>query len=238
VHEALQSATGAVLVGCTERTVRSTLLHALIPPGSTRKIWSLEAVPVYRRPTISQTMIGTRADAVPHLRNALEAGADLIVVDDVSRGGAFKAALEASRARTVLAGHVESDIIGLLSEALDASGSALVASALRVVVAARPVRLLCPACKQPAPGGDGLFAGQRVFTPAGCETCGFTGFKGRRLLIDVWTADPDSRMLLRTGRAAAVFAAIQQMGSQIREAGKGMVLDGLTSPGEFIRVVE
>jgi type IV pilus assembly protein PilB len=236
LREALHGASGVVLVGCGDRWVRTTVLHGLVPTGLRGKIWALETMPTYRRSTMNQTL--TRgAEVEVNVAGAVEAGADLIVVDDAARADVLKAVLEAGRTRTLLAGHPESDIVGILSQAMDAAGAALVASALRAVAAARPIRLLCPACKQPANDSDGAFRGQRTFSSSGCEACGFTGFKGRRLLIDVWMVDTDSRQMLRAGHAGVVFERIQRAGSPMRETGRALVLDGLTSTGELTRVV-
>lgn len=236
LREALRGASGAVLVGCGDRWVRATVLHGLVPAGLRGKIWALETLPTYRRSTINQTL-SRGAEVAPHIAGAIEAGADLIVVDDAARADVLKAVLEAGRARTLLAGHVESDIVGLLSQAMEAAGAALVASTVRAVAAARPIRLLCPACKQPTNESEGAFGGQRTFSPSGCEACGFTGFKGRRLLLDIWMVDTDSRQMLRAGHAGAVFERVQRAGSPMREAGRALVLDGLTSADELTRVV-
>jgi type IV pilus assembly protein PilB len=238
VRGALGAATGVVIVGCGDRWVRSTLLHGLIPAGSRGKIWALEAAPVYRRSTINQTMLDPHASVVGPIIAASDAGADLIAVDDASGRDALTAALEAGRTRVLLAGHAESDVVTILSEMLEAAGSALVASTLRAILAARVIRLLCPACKQPADGESGAFRGVRLFLPAGCEACGFTGFKGRRLLTDVWLADVESRRLIRAGRSDLVTDRIVQAGSRMREAGRAMVLDGMTSADELTRVVD
>jgi hypothetical protein len=236
VRSALQGASGVVLVGCDDRWLRATLLHGLIPVGSRGKIWALETVPVYRRSTINQTLLDPRASLVPPVTAAMDAGADLILLDDASRREGLLAALEAGRTRVVLAGHVESSIAAILAETLEAAGSALVSSTVRAVVAARAIRLLCPACKQPTNGDGGPFRGQRTFVPAGCEACGFTGFKGRRLLVDVWVAEPESRRLLLTGQAGTLLARLLDAASPLRDAGQALVLDGLTSADELTRV--
>lgn len=238
IRDTLRSASGAVLVGCDDRWVRATLMHGLIPAGSRGMIWSLDSVPVYRRATINQTVLPLHADRAGAIRLALDAGADLIAVDDASAQEALVGVFEAARARLVMAGYAEGDIVAALTQALGYAGPALVASTLRAIVAARPIRLLCPACKQPINGGGGAFPGQRTFYPSGCEACGFTGFKGRRLLVDVWLADAESRRLLRAGHAGLVLDRIAQIGSRMRDAGRALVLDGLTSADELTRVVE
>jgi type IV pilus assembly protein PilB len=237
VREALQAASGVVVVGCADRWVRSTLLHGLIPVGLRGKIWALEATPAYRRSTINQTVRAPGTDVAPAIGAAVAAGADLVIVDDVSARPALIAALEAGRLRALLTGHASDEVGSVLSEVLDAAGPALVASTLRAIVAARTVRLLCPACKQPVNGDAGPFRGARTFAPAGCEGCGFTGFKGRRLLLDVWRVDASSRRMLRVGRAGEVVERVLEGGSRMYEAGRGLVLDGLTSADELARTL-
>jgi type II secretory ATPase GspE/PulE/Tfp pilus assembly ATPase PilB-like protein len=216
--------------------VRSTLLHGLIPAGLRGKIWALEGAPIYRRSTLNQTMLNSHATVSSSLAAAADAGADLIMVDDASAPEALAMALRAGRTRVVIAGHAAGDLVSLIGETLDAGGPALVASTLRAAVAARPVRLLCPACKLPANGEAGAFKGVRTFTPAGCEACGFTGFKGRRLLTATWIADAETLRFIRTGQFEAVFNRVEQVGLQMREAGRALVLDGLVSADEFTRV--
>jgi general secretion pathway protein E len=128
--------------------------------------------------------------------------------------------------------------VGLLTQAMEGVGSALVASTLRGVLVARPIRLLCPACKQPSADGAGGAPGQRSFVPRGCETCGFTGFKGRRVLADAWIMDPDAQWLIRARRGGEVFERIMQAGSRMREQGLALVEDGLTSTEELASIME
>lgn len=238
LREALEAASGVVTVGCGDRWLRSTLLHALVPPDARGKIWALETLPVYCRPTLNQTVLGPAADAASHIRGAVEAGADVIVVDETSGAETQRAAYNAARTRVVLVGHPDSGVISLLSETLGAIGPALVASALRGMLVARPVRLLCPVCKQPASMGQERPAGKRTFVPAGCEACGFTGFRGRRLLVDVWMMDAETRRLLHSGRTIAAIEGLLKMGSRMSEQGVVLVEDGLISIDELTRVID
>jgi hypothetical protein len=127
--------------------LRSTLLHALVPSSPQGKIWALETLPVHRRPTVTQTILESADYAAIYLQGAARAGADLILVDDVSRREALVAAQEIGRTRLVLAGHPQDDVVDLLSLVLEAAGPALVASTLEGILAARAVRMLCPECR-------------------------------------------------------------------------------------------
>ena len=61
----------------------------------------------------------------------------------------------------------------------------LIAAALRMIIAQRLIRLLCPKCKQPAkptPEQAAMFdldPDATVFVPAGCRHCSNTGYHGR-----------------------------------------------------------
>ncbi len=235
----LEATRGVVMVGCAEMLMRSTLLHGLIPSAQRGKTWALETVPVYRRPTLNQTVVRSPDQVAAHLAAAAAAGADLIVVDDVSRSEALIAAHEAGRTRMVLAGHPQDDVVGLLSQALDAAGAALVASTLQGILAARTVRVLCPECKEPLPPGSGPADKRPTFFGRGCEACGFTGFRGQRVLTEIWIIEAEARLLLHSGASQALFERVmQQVGSPMREQGLALVEDGLLSLDELSRVVK
>ncbi len=138
----------------------------------------------------------------------------------------------------VLAAHPQDDVAGLLSQALDAAGPALISSTLKGILAARAVRLLCPTCKQASLERSGVLEARQTFIPQGCEACGFTGFRGQHLLVAVWAVDPETRLLLGTDRTAAAFERIiRETGPQMHAQGVGLVEDGLVSLDELSRVL-
>ncbi|MGH7753337.1 MAG: hypothetical protein ACREN5_11025, partial [Gemmatimonadales bacterium] len=85
----------------------------------------------------------------------------------------------------------------------------------------------------------GLAGGAHTFTPRGCEACGFTGFRGRRLLTVLWFLDADDRGLLRTGQTEALYDRLARESAEaLRAQGRSLVEDGLTSPAELARLIE
>ena len=153
------------------------------------------------------------------------------MVDDVSGGDdALLATHEIARTQVVLAGHPHDGVVALLNELLDRVGPARVASTLHGVLVARGVRLLCPACKHPAPGGPG-------FAALGCAKCYMTGFQGQRALAQVWCMTSEVRHLLHVGRIrTAVERITKETAAGVRDQGLSLVEDGLTSPDELARV--
>jgi type IV pilus assembly protein PilB len=244
VRKALGSARGLVLVGCADDFLRSTMLHALLPEIQRGKVWMLETLPVYRRLTVNQTTFALPEGAPAHLRAAAAAGADLIALDDVGVRDALAATCEVGAARLVLAGHPHDEAAGLLALIVEAAGAAAAAAALRAVLTARAIRLLCPSCKEatmpePAVPEAGLPGGAHTFSPRGCDACGFTGFRGRRLLTALWVVDADDRGLLRAGQTEALYDRLARESAEtLREQGRSLVEDGLTSPAELARLIE
>ena len=235
---AVESSRGAVIVGCSDPGLRSAVLHGILPADLSGKIWAVETLPLYRWPAVSQTVVGSSDEVAVVLNGASGAGADLIIVDDASSHAALAAALTSGRTRMVLAGHPQDDVLGLFNEAVAAAGTPLVASTLRAILAARPVRLLCPECREPVPQRSGT-GDRHTFTARGCRACNFTGFRGSRLLTEVWLVAPSNRALLRTGSRQTTLDHIgRTVGSSMRSQGIGLVEDGLISAAELSRVVE
>lgn len=238
LRRALDAGRGVVLVGCADGWLRSTVLHTLLPATPGAKICALETLPMYHRPTLNQTLVRSPAEAAAHLEEAQRAGADLIVIDDVSRVEAARAVCDGGRSRLILAGHPLDDVGDLLIQIREAAGPALSASVLCGILAVRPIRLLCPKCKQAQSASGPSSTQRRYFTPQGCEACGFTGYRGRRVLTAVWMPDPEVRRLLRSDQAAETLEHVAAAAAaRIREQGQALVDDGLTSPDELARVV-
>lgn len=230
-RESLATDRGVFVVGCAEPLLRSTVLHALIGPARRGKVWTLETLPVYRRPTLSQTTVRSIEEVSEYVRGAAAAAADLIVADDATDQAALQACHEAGRTRLVLAGHAQADVTGVLSQILDAAGPALAASVLRGIMTARAIRLLCPTCKATTRA--------RTFAPHGCEVCGFTGFRGYRALTELWLPTPQTRAMLRAGQTAQAFDRIgAAVAGQMPEQARALLEDGLTSADEVARVTE
>lgn len=88
----------------------------------------------------------------------------------------------------------------------------LLAFALRVAVAARSERGLCPACRRPAQGSGsesallGVDPGTVIYRAAGCGACDGTGYSGPVTLFETVAVDPGLRRLLAEGGDIAILA--------------------------------
>jgi general secretion pathway protein E len=84
----------------------------------------------------------------------------------------------------------------------------------------------------------GLTVGTRLCEPVGCDSCGFTGYRGRQAIFEVLDVDEEVRRLVLAG---ADDAAIESAGKRhgmttFVEDGRRRCLAGVTSVDEVFRV--
>jgi general secretion pathway protein E len=119
----------------------------------------------------------------------------------------------------------------------------LIASTLRMVVAQRLVRRLCPTCREPMQATGSLasslgFApGTMIYRARGCGECGQSGYKGRVGLFEAVKVDDNIRRLINGGGdeaeiAAHAFRNSPNLGAAVRQ----LVRDGMTTAEEAVRV--
>ena len=124
----------------------------------------------------------------------------------------------------------------------------LLSSALLLIVAQRLGRRICKDCKEPIDGHeDDLVPYGHVpegrgrvtfFKGKGCQTCNFTGMKGRVAIYEVMPITEELRgVILKGGQTAEIREMAQQQGMKtLRQAGLIKVLEGTTTVEEVIRV--
>ena len=124
----------------------------------------------------------------------------------------------------------------------------LLSSSLLVILAQRLGRKICKDCKQPIDAHeDDLIPYGHVatgvgktqfFKGKGCQTCNFTGMKGRVAIYEVMPISEEMReMILKNGSTADLRALAQQQGMKtLRQAGLAKVLEGTTTIEEVLRV--
>jgi type IV pilus assembly protein PilB len=124
----------------------------------------------------------------------------------------------------------------------------LLSSALLLILAQRLGRRICKDCKEPIEGHeDDLVPYGHVsegrgrvtfFKGKGCQTCNFTGMKGRVALYEVMPVTEDLRaVILKGAQTAEIRAMAQSQGMRtLRQAGLLKVLEGTTTVEEVLRV--
>jgi type IV pilus assembly protein PilB len=124
----------------------------------------------------------------------------------------------------------------------------LLSSALLLILAQRLGRRICKDCKEPIEGHeDDLVPYGHVsegrgkvtfFKGKGCQTCNFTGMKGRVALYEVMPISEELRsVVLRGGQTTEIREIAQSQGMKtLRQAGLFKVLEGTTTVEEVLRV--
>lgn len=123
----------------------------------------------------------------------------------------------------------------------------LVSSAVRLIVAQRLVRRLCPKCRKTTniPAQTLIDIGfqpedaktVKIYEAKGCDTCNNTGYKGRTGLFEVLEVDDDVRELIMIG---ASTSEIRQKSKEkgmltLRLSGIEKIKEGITSIEEVLR---
>jgi type IV pilus assembly protein PilB len=124
----------------------------------------------------------------------------------------------------------------------------LVSSSLLLIVAQRLARRVCPACREPydadeaalvpyghVPTGVGATS---FYKGRGCQSCNFTGMKGRIAIYEVLPVNAELRdLILHSAPAAELAATAKKHGMKtLRQAGLTKVLEGTTTVEEVLRV--
>ncbi|MEP0827193.1 MAG: Flp pilus assembly complex ATPase component TadA, partial [bacterium] len=120
----------------------------------------------------------------------------------------------------------------------------LLSTTLKLVVAQRLVRLICPHCKTAlldqnehaaalalGIGADGLLKGR------GCEHCFQIGFSGRTAIYELLSVDEElSQMILKSAGGHEILGVAAAKGMRtLRESGVELIKRGKTTPSEVLR---
>ena len=194
--------------GSGKTTTAYALLHEL--KGQERSVVTIEDPVEYQVPGINQIPVDHHHEMgfAEVLKGVLRLDPDYVFVGEIRDNATARAAADASASGRVLMTTLHSpDAVGTVT-ALRNRGltDEAIASAVRVVVAQRLVRRLCPHCRrrQPPDALDLKWIAalgvvervDQVWTAAGCEACRSTGYLGRVGVFEVWTVTEEAQHLL------------------------------------------
>jgi general secretion pathway protein E len=238
--------------GSGKTTTLATMLSVLNSP--VRKILTIEDPVEYEIAGVNQSQVkpGIGLTFASAMRAFVRQDPDVIMVGEVrdaeTASIAIHAALTGHLVLTTL--HTETStaaparLIDLGVEAF------LLKSTLRAVIAQRLVRVLCDRCRVGRPltatecEADprlemlGLRAGETLYHPKGCESCGGVGYRGRVGVFEVLDVTGEVRDLIRAdadSTALDAAAARAGMTTMIDDA-VAKCRNGTTSVAEALRV--
>jgi len=253
LSEAVTRPHGVVLVTGPTGSGKTTTLYTALNSVNRleRSVFTLEDPIEYRLPHIRQTQINEKIGLTfsAGLRTLLRQDPDVILVGETRDKDTAQLMV-----RAALTGHLvfsslhTNDSCSAIPRLIDLGVEPfLLPATLRVVIAQRLVRRLCPVCREPvenpaehlaafdleAPEDEAV----TVFRPRGCPECQGQGYRGRIAIFELLSIDDDFHPLLHKGNAEDIRDLAQKKGmSQLFNDGLRRAYAGLTSIEEVFRV--
>ncbi|MBD3246598.1 MAG: type II secretion system protein GspE [Candidatus Omnitrophica bacterium] len=250
IRHGISSSYGLVfLVGPTGSGKSTTLYSALNEiKSSAKNTLTIEDPVEYRIQGINQVQVKpeiglTFANA---LRSFLRQDPDIILVGEVRDLETAEIGI-----RSALTGHLvlstlhTNDAPTTIDRLVDIGvPKYMVVASLRLIVAQRLVRRLCPECKEayevkPEDMPRNVKINVPViYRPKGCEKCNMVGYRGRTVVAEIIYVDDSIREAIsRDAPPGEIMAAARKNGSQsLLESGIKRVEEGVTSLEEVLSV--
>jgi type IV pilus assembly protein PilB len=253
VNALLSRPHGIVLVtGPTGSGKTTTLYSALNQLNQVeRKIITVEDPVEYDLDGIVQVQvnedIGVGYSSV--LRTILRQDPDILLVGEIRDEDTAQIAVEAA-----LTGHLilstlhTNDAPSTITRLVDIGiPPYLIVATVEAIVAQRLVRTICPDCRTEYEPGDDVLAelgidrptlgGRKLAYGKGCDTCNFSGHKGRQAIFEIMVLSEHLRQMVLDSAATQELreAAVAEGMRTLRESGQLAVLDGATTVEEVLR---
>jgi general secretion pathway protein E len=243
---------GIFLVTGPTGSGKTTTLYAALSRlnDRSRNIMTVEDPIEYLLDGIAQTQVNMRVDMsfARGLRAILRQDPDVVMVGEIRDFETAQIAIQAS-----LTGHLvlstlhTNTAIGAVTRLRDMGTEPfLLSSSIIGVLAQRLVRSLCKACMRPCELDDAtrawLGVGEEITTiheAVGCDACNHMGFRGRTAIYELVVVDDILRRLIHDGASEqALEAHVRSTSASLAEVGRRVVLAGVTTPAELLRVTQ
>jgi len=248
VQSILSRPYGIFLVTGPTGSGKTTTLYAALSRlnDSQRNIMTVEDPVEYNIEGINQTQVNTKAEMTfaKGLRAILRQDPDVVMIGEIRDVETAAIAVQAS-----LTGHLvlstlhTNTAVGALTRLKDMGIEPfLLASSLLGVMAQRLVRKLCPHCKESheadAQECDLLgVEAATIYHAKGCEACNHTGYSGRQGIYELVQVDQQMRQLIHAQASEQEIEKLaRQQGPSLQQNGFALVLQGVTSLEEVLRV--
>lgn len=240
--DGIRKPNGIVLISGPTGSGKTTTLYATLKilNEEKRNIVTVEDPIEYTLKGINQVQLkeGIGLTFASALRSFLRQDPDIIMLGEIRDGETAQMAI-----RAALTGHLVLSTIhtnsawGTISRLVDMGVPAyLLASTINTSVAQRLVRVLCHDCKEEVdlPQAElprefrhmGLV---RHHVPVGCDTCHFTGYKGRKAVYEVINIDSELTDLIKDGQLKVDDLLREKGIAKINEKAFQLLREGKTS---------
>ncbi|HEB52795.1 MAG TPA: type II/IV secretion system protein [bacterium] len=244
---------GIVLVTGPTGSGKTTTLYAVLNEANREdtKVITVEDPVEYDLEGIVQVPVNDEIGVTyaSVLRTILRQDPDVILVGEIRDRETAQTAIEAS-----LTGHLvfstlhTNDAASAITRLVDIGIEPfLLTATVQAILAQRLVRRVCRECRTFYEPGDEILrrlklsaeqvVGAKFAYGKGCETCNFTGYRGRMAITEVLEVDDRIRELILDGASTTKVqeAAIENGLTTLRETGLQAVFDGATSVEELLR---
>jgi type IV pilus assembly protein PilB len=252
IRQSLLRTTGIFLVTGPTGSGKSTTLYACLAHLNRPEIRILTAEDpveyVYSELSQSEVNADIGNTFAAFLRAFLRHDPEVIMVGEVRDEETAEMAFRAAQTGHLLLStlHTNSAIEALprlLDLGVDAS---LIASSLIGVMSQRLARQVCTECRQPDTPPDELIA--EFFGPAkpdvdlvkgaGCDHCGYIGYRGRALVADLWIPDQhDQLLIMRKSPFEEIKTSAERTTISMAQDAHGRLKTGRTTLEELARVM-
>lgn len=232
---ALYEPNGIILVTGPTGSGKTTTLYAALDilNESARNIMTVEDPIEYALNGVSQTQVNNKIGMsfASGLRSILRQDPDIVMVGEIRDRETAEIAVQASLTGHVVLSTVHTNSAAAAVTRLIDMGieTYLLASSLKLVLAQRLVRRLCPACKTQDANGE--------YQAVGCGECQNNGYRGRVAIYEILSVDDKIRTMLANG---AGEHEIEEYGfakaRKLADTGFELVKAGETTRAEIIRV--
>jgi len=255
VSELIERPFGMILVTGPTGSGKTTTLYAVLRRlnKSTKKIITVEDPVEYQIDGINQIQVKPQINLTfaNALRSLVRQDPDVLLIGEIRDHETADIAIESA-----LTGHLvfstlhTNDAPGAITRLRDLGiESFLIADSLLAVMAQRLVRVLCPSCKQPYRASkediqalrkwtDNLPEDLTLWRHVGCRECGFTGFRGREGIFELFPIKDEIRSAIVAGQEATQLAKLARKYGYhpLIFHGCQKVLEGITTISEVLRV--
>ncbi|NLK97134.1 MAG: Flp pilus assembly complex ATPase component TadA [Epulopiscium sp.] len=250
IDELIKNPDGILLVTGPTGSGKTTTLYTLLSElnDERKNIVTVEDPVEYKIFGLNQTSVNPKIGLTfaSVLRSILRQDPDIIMIGEIRDTETSQIAV-----RAAITGHLvlstlhtndtASSIIRLLDMGIEPY---LVSSALVGVIAQRLVKKICPHCKiSYEPGENELEILNMkdlkiLYKGEGCNYCKNTGYRGRTAIHEIMYVDKEIRKLINNNASEDDIksAAIKNGMTPLRDNCKQLVLEGVTTIDEFIRI--
>ncbi|WP_026526073.1 GspE/PulE family protein [Butyrivibrio sp. VCD2006] len=242
-----------LLVGPTG-SGKTTTMYAMLNELNTRDVnlVTLEDPIEYNLEGLNQVQVNTKTNMTfaNGLRAILRQDPDIVSIGEIRDGETAEIALRAAlTGRFVMSTIHTNDAVGAIDRLMDIGIEPyLISATLRGVISQRLVRRVCPYCAEEYEPqrdeieklGIKIEPGTRFRFGRGCQHCFNTGYSGRIGVFEIMMVTPEVRELIyqRAGRTAIEKELKKESAGflSLKEAGIKLVLEGITTTYEVLRV--